>query len=52
MLPVAQEKGARNFGRGPLASKARVDLIAGDRGAGRELEGVVTRVGGKLDQPG
>ena len=36
----------------PSPAKTRIDLAAGNGGTGRELEGVVTRVGGKLDEPG
>ena len=51
MLPVAEEKSAGNIGRGAFAHKAQIDLIARERGTGRELEGVVAGVGAKLDEP-
>src|SRR5262245_52873460 len=51
MLPVAQEKGAGNISRHPLARKAQIDLIARERGAGRELEGLIAGVSPKLDEP-
>ena len=37
---------------GMLAHEGQIDLVAGERGAGRELEGVVARIAGKLDQRG
>src|SRR5262245_33962373 len=51
MLPVAQEKGAGNIGRSPLARKVQIDLIARERGAGGELKSVVAGISPKLDEP-
>ncbi len=35
-----------------LAREARIDLVAREGSAGRELEGVVAGVGAELDEPG
>ena len=52
MLPAAHEEGTGNIEDRAFAREARIDLVAGNGGTRRELEGVVTRVGGKLDEPG
>src|SRR3989337_3650237 len=52
MLPAAHEKSAGNIEYRALAREARIDLVAGDARAGRELEGVVAGIGAERDEPG
>jgi hypothetical protein len=50
VLPAAHEKAPKCRYRA-LAGETRIDLVAGSARAGRELEGVVTSIGAKLDEP-
>ena len=52
MLLAAHQERAGDVERPPFAGEGRIDLAAGERGSGRELEGLVVGVGVELDQPG
>ncbi len=51
MLLAAQEECARDIRGGAFAVEAHIELVAGKVGAGRKLEGVVTRIHAEIGEP-
>ncbi len=52
MLMIAHQEAPETSSDDALAGEGGIDLAAGQRGAGRELEGLVARVGVELHEPG
>src|SRR6478672_628933 len=51
MLMAAHQKRSRHVEGRSLAGKGGIDLAAGERSSGRELEGLVVRIGVELHEP-
>ena len=51
MLLAAQQERAGDVGRGAFAVEAHINLVAGEVGAGRKLEGVVARIRADIGEP-